>query len=81
VIEHADPRIHPVVHVALEGDHHFLRAEVCVILHPLDRLPLVELLVVFRETVDVVQRAVVVHDLQRLADHDADHVRECGHPF
>ena len=72
VVEHADPRVHPAVHVALEGDHDFLRAEGVRHLHPLNRLALVEFLVRLRQAVDVVQRVVAVDDLQRLPDLDAE---------
>ena len=61
--------------VALEGHHHFLRAEGVRHLHALDRLRRVEFLVRLREAVHVVERVVAVDDLQRLTDLDADHVR------
>jgi hypothetical protein len=81
MIEHANPRVHPAVHVALEGDHHFLRAEGVRHLHALDRLALVELLVRLRQAVHVVQRVVAVDDLQRLPDLDAEHVRRVVAPL
>src|SRR5581483_8344794 len=72
VIEDADVGVHPAVHVALEGDHHFLRGEGVRHLHALDRLAVVELLVRFRHRVDVVQRRIAVDDFERLADANAE---------
>ena len=75
VIEHADIRVHPAVHIALEGHHHFLLLELVRGLHALDRLPGVEFRVAFRQRVDVVQRRIAVENLERLADAHAEHVR------
>ena len=75
MIEDADIRVHPAVHVALERHHHFLRREGVLRLHALDRLAVVELGVGLRQRVDVVQGRIAVDDFERLADAHAEHVR------
>ena len=75
VIQHAHVRVHPAVHVALEGHHHFLRGEGVGRFHSLDRLAGVELGVALRHRVDVVERRIAVDDFERLSDAYTEHVR------
>src|SRR5207249_8634121 len=75
MVEHADVRVHPAVHVALERHHDFLRGEGVGHLHALNRLAVVELLVRLRHRVNVVQRRIAVDDLERLTDAHPEHVR------
>ena len=75
VVEDAAVGAHPLVHVALEADRHLGLVELLQRLHLLEGLADVELGVVLRQRVDVVERPVAVEDLQRLAGLDPEDVR------
>src|SRR5690348_10320789 len=62
VREHADPRVHPTVYVALEGYHHFGLRERPRRRHARLRLADVERTIVLRHRLDVVQDVVAVLD-------------------
>ena len=68
-------RAHPLVDVALEVDPDLGHVELLHGLHALERLTDVELRVLLRERVDVVERRVAVQDLERLPGLDAEDVR------
>jgi hypothetical protein len=75
MIDDAQVRVHPLVHVALERDHHFLRAEDMLVLDSGQLVSLVELAVLFRNGVHVMERVVAAGDFKGLADLNAKHVR------
>ena len=74
VVEDARISPHPLVDVALETDGHLDRVELLERLHPLERLADVELRVLLRQRVDVVERRIAVQDPQRLTGLDPEDV-------
>src|SRR5690242_7230967 len=71
----ADPGVHPTVHVALEGHHHFRLRERPRRRHPRLRLADIERTILLRHCLDVVQDVVAVLDENLLIDHRAEHAR------
>src|SRR6266508_3711023 len=71
-----NPRVspHPLVDVALEADGHLDGIELLEGLHPLERLADVELRVLLREGVNIVQCRVTIEDPQRLTGLDPEDV-------
>ena len=70
-----DPRVHPLVHVALDRDHHLGGREGPGEAHALQRLAHVERLVDRGLRADVVEQRVAVANRERLAHAHADHAR------
>ncbi len=77
----ADVGGHPAVDVAHEADHDFRHGEHLPFAHALERLALVELLVLQRHGVHVVERRVAIDDLERLPGAYADDPRRINASF
>ena len=75
MIDHADVRVHPAVHIALERHHDLRLVEGVCRLHALNRLAGVEFGVALRHRVNVVQRRIAVENDERLAHAHPEDVR------
>ena len=75
MLHHAHVRVHPPVHVALQGNHDFGRIESAPRRHSRARLADIEATVFGGDRLDVVKQRVAVGDFQSLAHHHPHHSR------